>query len=148
MTYEQTLVLEIIEELQAFNRKSDMSTIVGISPFADGITRQAVLHLYSEGILTFDSVNYLSAFLSLKCLAKCPVDNLDGRFEAGSPHQSCHHFHDARDFYGPLHTVNWMFCSDESFNPDLYVEECVRLGIGSPDERQEFLDKTARIKRR
>lgn len=84
---------------------------------------------------------------NLEDFANCSIgETAQGRYESGNPHQDCKHFNDGRDFYGPLHVMNWMR-SDASFDSDAYAEEAKRLGIGTPGERQEFLNKTFRRKR-
>lgn len=87
----------------------------------------------------------------LEDFANCSVGQKEqGRHEGGNPHHDngCRHFQDGRDFYGPLHVMNWMR-SDHSFDSDAYAAACKRLGIGLGGdsfygERAEFLGKTFR----
>jgi hypothetical protein len=62
-----------------------------------------------------------------------------------SDHRHCKHFDDARNYYGPLHVINWMKIKKErlalGWTVDAYVKACAERGIGSAQEHEEFREK-------
>jgi hypothetical protein len=84
-------------------------------------------------------------------LGNCTVGQVEqGRYEKGNPHQGCKHFDDARNYYGPLHVMNWMKIQEErnalGWTVDAYVKACAERGIGTPEEHEEFRLKLSGIR--